>query len=285
MSLTKATYSMIEGAPVNVLDFGASPSASAAENDAAIAAAVVYANTLVRPKLVVPAGEYTISDTANFDLPNYSTMEFIGSFVTATGLPAIRIGSTSANRFGYRVIGLKVSRTAADTAGSSVGVQLRNIAWSYVDIRTVTNFKDGVFVFADQSNGGVSYNEIHLGQLHDNKTNLLIQADGNAGGYVNENMFFGGSFSHSSGYPAVATVNINLDYDGVYRNNNNRFFCPSLEDNSALAVAAIINGDNNLIFHPRLERSVDQSTYEIQFTANSLECQIVGNGFALLPAI
>lgn len=281
MSLTKATYSMIEGAPVNILDFGASPSASAAENDAAIAAAVAYCNTLVRPKLVVPDGEYTISATANFDLPNYSTMEFIGSFVTATGLPAVRIGSTSGNRFGYRVIGLKVTRTVVDTAGTSVGVQLRNIVWSYIDIRTVTNFKDGVFVFADQGNGGVSYNEIHLGQLHDNRTNLLIQANGTASGYANENLFFGGSFNHSSGYPAVTTTNIRIDYDGVYRNNNNRFFCPSLEDNSTLAVAAVINGDNNIIFHPRLERSVSQSTYEIQFTANSSECQIIGNGFTL----
>jgi hypothetical protein len=281
MSLTKVSYSMIEAAPVNIVDFGASPSASAATNDAAIVAAVAQCNTLVRPKLVIPSGEYTISNTAIFDLPNYSTMEFIGSFVTATGLPAIRIGSASANRFGYRVTGIKVSRTTVDTAGTSVGVQLRNIVWSYIDIRSVTNFKDGVFVRADQGNGGVSYNEIHLGQLHDNRTNLLIQADGTASGYVNENLFFGGSFNHTSGYPAVTTTNIFIDYDGVYRNNNNRFFSPSLEDNSVLSVAAVINGDNNLIFHPRLERITSQSTYEIQFTANSRECQIIGNGFTI----
>ena len=281
MSLTKVSYSMIEAAPVNIVDFGASPSAGASVNDAAIVAAVAKCNTMVRPKLVIPAGEYTISDTAIFDLPNYSTMEFIGSFVTATGLPAIRIGSASANRFGYRVTGIKVSRTTVDTVGTSVGVQLRNIVWSYIDIRSVTNFKDGVYVRADQGNGGVSYNEIHLGQLHDNRTNLLIQADGTASGYVNENLFFGGSFNHTSGYPAVTTTNIFIDYDGVYRNNNNRFFSPSLEDNSVLSVAAVINGDNNIIFHPRLERIASQSTYEIQFTANSRECQIIGNGFTI----
>lgn len=282
MSLTKVSYSMIEAAPVSIVDFGASPSASAATNDAAIVAAVAKCNTMVRPKLVIPAGEYTISNTANFDLPSYSTMEFIGSFVTATGLPAIRIGSASANRFGYLVTGIKVSRTTVDTAGTSVGVQLRNIVWSYIDIRSVTNFKDGVFVRADQGNGGVSYNEIHLGQLHDNRTNLLLQAAGAVGGYVNENLFFGGSFNHSSSYPAVTTTNIFIDYDGVYRNNNNRFFSPSLEDNSILSVAAVINGDNNIIFHPRLERIGSQSTYEIQFTANSRECQIIGNGFTMV---
>jgi len=282
MALTKVSYSMIEAAPVNIVDFGASPTASAATNDAAIVAAVAQCNTMVRPKLVIPSGEYTINNTASFDLPNYSTMEFIGSFVTAGGNPAIRIGSTSANRFGYRVTGIKVSRTTVDTAGTSVGVQLRNIVWSYIDIRSVTNFLDGVFIFADQGNGGVSYNEIHLGQLHDNRTNLHLQANGTAGGYVNENLFFGGSFNHSSGYPAVTTTNIFVDYDGVYRNNNNRFYSPSLEDNSVLAVAATINGDNNIIFHPRLERIASQSTYEIQFTANSRECQIIGNGFTIV---
>lgn len=281
MPLTKASYSMIAGAPVNILDYGASPTASAATNDAAIVAAVAMCNTMVQPKLVIPDGEFTISNTAIFDLPNYSTIEFIGGFVTAGGVPAIRIGSASANRFGYRVTGIKVSRTTIDTAGTSVGVQLRNIALSYIDIRTVTNFKDGVLVFADQANGGVSYNEIHLGQLHDNRTNLHLQANGASGGYVNENLFFAGSFNHSSGYPAVTTINILVDYDGVYRNNNNRFFSPSLEDNSLLATAAVINGDNNIIFHPRLERPTSQSTYEIQFTVDSRECQLISNGFAI----
>ena len=283
MTLTKATYSMIEGAPVNILDFGASPSAPAATNDAAIAAAVAYANTLAAPKLVIPSGVFTISQTANFDLPNYSKIEFIGLFSTATGAPAIRLGSTSGNRFGYYVTNVRVARTTIDTSNNSVGVQIRNLAFSYIDIRQVTNFQDGVLLYADQSNGGISYNEIHLGFLHDNKNNLHLQADGTAGGYVNENSFYGGSFNHSTGYPAVSTANIFIDYDGVYRNNNNTFYSPSLEDNSTLAVAAIINGDNNLIFHPRLERSVNQSTYEIQFTADSRECQLVGNGFTILP--
>ena len=101
-------------------------------------------------------------------------------------------------------------------------------------------------------------------------------------GYVNENIFVGGTFNHSSSYPAVSTVNIWIDY-ATYRNNNNRFLCPSLEDNSTLGVAAIINGDNNLILHPRMERTASQSTYEIQFTANSSENQIIGAGFTMVP--
>jgi hypothetical protein len=264
---------------VSVKDFGAVGD-GVANDTAAIQAAITYAKTLTRPRLVLNAGSYLTSSTLTFDLPNYSTIEFIGDIVTATGNPAVRIGSTSTNYFGYRVTGLKVRRTNNDTSSGSVGVQIRNLVASYIDIRQVTGFQDGVLCFADQGNGGVSYNEIHLGFLHDNRYNLHLQASGV--GYVNENLFFGGTYNHSSLYPAVSTVNIWIDY-ATYRNNNNRFYAPSLEDNSTLGVAAIINGDNNLIFHPRIERPVSQSTYQIQFTANSSENQIIGAGFVILP--
>jgi hypothetical protein len=265
---------------VSVKDFGAVGD-GVTDDTAAIQAAITYAKTLSCPRLVVDAGTYLISLTLTFDLPNYSTMEFVGEIVTAGGNPAVRIGSTSTNYVGYSVTGLKVRRTTNDTSNGSVGVQLRNIVASYVDIRRVTGFQDGVLCFADQGNGGVSYNEIHLGFLHDNRYNLHLQASG-VGGYVNENLFFGGTYNHSSTYPAVSTVNIWIDY-ATYRNNNNRFYSPSLEDNSTLAIAAIINGDNNLIVHPRMERSVNQSTYQIQFTANSSENQIIGAGFTMVP--
>ena len=264
---------------VSVLDFGAVGD-GVADDTAAIQAAIAYAKTLSRPRLVVDAGVYIISSTVTFDLPNYSTMEFVGEFLTATGNPAVRIGSTSTNPTGYYVTGLKVRRTANDTSASSVGVQIRNVVASYIDIREVTGFQDGVLCFADQGNGGISYNEFHLGFLHDNRYNLHLQASGV--GYVNENLFFGGTFNHSSGYPAVSTINIWVDY-ATYRNNNNRFYSPSLEDNSVLGVAAVINGDNNLIVHPRMERIASQATYQIQFTANSSENQIIGAGFTMVP--
>lgn len=60
MSLTKATYSMIEGAPVNVLDFGADPT-GVADSSAAFAAAVATAKAIF-----VPKGVYK----ASFDLGN-----------------------------------------------------------------------------------------------------------------------------------------------------------------------------------------------------------------------
>lgn len=59
MSLTKVSYSMISGALANVLDFGASPSATAAVNTAAIQAAIDSGAKGV----YIPAGDYAINDT------------------------------------------------------------------------------------------------------------------------------------------------------------------------------------------------------------------------------
>lgn len=61
MSLTKATYSMIDGAPVNVLDFGADPT-GVADSTAAIQAAidVVKARTY-GGSVYIPAGDYSVS--------------------------------------------------------------------------------------------------------------------------------------------------------------------------------------------------------------------------------
>lgn len=58
MSLTKATYSMIEGAPVNVLDYGADPT-GVADSTAAIQAAI---NALTTGQTLVFEGNFRLTD-------------------------------------------------------------------------------------------------------------------------------------------------------------------------------------------------------------------------------
>lgn len=62
MSLTKATYSMISGAPVNVLDFGAVGD-GVADDTAAIQAAINFAISNDSLRVRIPAGTYKITDT------------------------------------------------------------------------------------------------------------------------------------------------------------------------------------------------------------------------------
>jgi len=60
MSLTKVSYSMINQAPINVADYGFSPSETAANNVAAIASAVAQINSLGSGTLIFPQGTYNI---------------------------------------------------------------------------------------------------------------------------------------------------------------------------------------------------------------------------------
>ena len=80
MSLTKVSYSMITGAPVNALDFGADPT-GVSDSAPAIQAAMTFA-WLNRLELYVPAGNYLInSHQSVFDSKNialYINNGFVG---------------------------------------------------------------------------------------------------------------------------------------------------------------------------------------------------------------
>lgn len=80
MSLTKASYSMITGAPANVLDYGASPSATAAENAAAFTAAIATGNAVY-----VPNGEYVINPITIINGANIIGESKNGAILTPQG--------------------------------------------------------------------------------------------------------------------------------------------------------------------------------------------------------
>lgn len=62
MTLTKATYSMIEGAPINVLDYGADPT-GVANSTTAFNAAIAYARTLpAGGSVYIPEGTYAVTE-------------------------------------------------------------------------------------------------------------------------------------------------------------------------------------------------------------------------------
>jgi hypothetical protein len=74
MTLTKATYSMIEGAQINVLDYGADPT-GVADSTAAIQAALTYAGSIVIPDTPFAGYGYEVKGGATVYLPagNYKT--------------------------------------------------------------------------------------------------------------------------------------------------------------------------------------------------------------------
>jgi hypothetical protein len=76
MALTKASYSMIEGSFVNILDFGASTSASDVANGAAIQAALDSLKN-VGGTVLIPAGTFSVTSISVNDL-SYSGIKVLG---------------------------------------------------------------------------------------------------------------------------------------------------------------------------------------------------------------
>ena len=95
MSLTKATYSMIDGAPFNVLDFGAV--ADGVTNDAAaFNAAVAAAGTQA---VYVPKGSYAITGTVTGSFFSYGGVTIVGgSVVSIVDLPQTNLDAAGGAR-------------------------------------------------------------------------------------------------------------------------------------------------------------------------------------------
>jgi hypothetical protein len=132
MSLTKATYSMIDGATLNVLDYGAvadgnfSGSASGTDNLAAFAAALTAAVTTGVNAVYVPAGIYYIS--AGLTLPR-------GVTLFGEGTAHMPVWTSGANRRGTVLLIAAANGADCitfDTAVNSGHSVLRSITIAHV---------------------------------------------------------------------------------------------------------------------------------------------------------
>ena len=102
MALTKVTYSMIEGDPVNVLDFGADPT-GVTDSTVAIQAAIdsVSDDNVV----VIPPGTYELSDTLTLGVLNK------GARIVGLGLPTLNFVGLGATKDGIQVVGANYRQT------------------------------------------------------------------------------------------------------------------------------------------------------------------------------
>ena len=125
MALTKATYSMITGIPVNVLDFGAVADwngSAGTDNLAAFNAAVAFASAQsFKPSIYVPAGRYKLSGTLT--LPAGVTL--IGDEIPKAYGPVTL--NVSVLVFDFIGVGINTYITPGDGSGGSPYIQVKNI--------------------------------------------------------------------------------------------------------------------------------------------------------------
>ncbi len=158
MSLTKVSYSMIQGAPVNVLDFGAVGD-GVADDTAAIQAAIDYVGS-IHGTLIIPAGLYKTTATLYID---QSEFMLFGTGAINTGVGASRGLSgdkTTGSVIQYTgtACALQVSNSRSAnplTDGTNPGF-IFNIQIHNLRIEVPANCANGMLVF--QAAGGYFFN-------------------------------------------------------------------------------------------------------------------------------
>jgi Pectate lyase superfamily protein/Chaperone of endosialidase len=182
MSLTKASYSMITGAPVNALDYGADPT-GVADSTAAIQAAIdVCAGNSTRKTVILPAGNYLISSTIDVKTgvalvgeggralfsdgsPSYptritkkSTMNAVGIELTGSDAKLENISVLSESGAGDSGIWVKANRCSLISVasnghagvgiriGAEAGTPLNCNAWYMERIIAAQNGTHGVYI-------------------------------------------------------------------------------------------------------------------------------------------
>jgi hypothetical protein len=119
MSLTKATYSMLEGSPVNAFDYGALPSASASVNRAAIQTALNQGGQVLLPK-----GTYNIDGPLFFPRGTFLLGEGMNqtAIISTDGTnPVILIDQSKASGASVTDTGVAHMRLSGGSAGIQMG--------------------------------------------------------------------------------------------------------------------------------------------------------------------
>jgi hypothetical protein len=227
MSLTKVTYSMINGASVNVLDFGADPTGvqdSTAAIRAAIAAALA-SGTSLSTEVFFPAGTYLFSDT--LDVSNSRQLSLRGQTVsfgggiktklvyTGTASPAIKM---------YDVYSFEIDRLGVLYNNASFTGNLIESDWdaSNLDSQFVY-FHDSFFGSISAANSAanlISWNRVVLSRIERCQLNDAVNAINlgvGAGDYCNTILISYNTFNGISGRAIVVSASL----DNIEINGNN----------------------------------------------------------------
>lgn len=147
MSLTKATYSMIDGAPVNVLDYGAVGD-GIANDTAAIQAAIDYVESIGGGIVFFPKGEYkcNVILKSGVTLTSLSTGTFgylpsaFNGVVLKQAASGFVVDTPATQTTTCAIVGINFSGLGAGTAGG--GVRFQNTVWCAIKQCQFDNFAD-----------------------------------------------------------------------------------------------------------------------------------------------
>jgi hypothetical protein len=163
-------------------------SASYADVQAALTSAASSGKRAVAAGTITTSSTLTI--TSDCDLSQL-TINYTGTGV------AVRVGNGTVlrrKRFSLPVV-IEANKPTTGWNTGTVGVKLDTLSDCKVTLNEVRNFETGVLCYGTSNE--FSYNEVHVAGLNNNKRNMYLDAD--ASGWVNQNLFLAGRYSHNSG--------------------------------------------------------------------------------------
>ena len=197
MSLTKASFSMINGATVNVLDFGAD-SLGVADSSSAVNAAVAYAQTLGGGDIFFPSGKYL----------------FNSSIVSSASINGVRFMGQGGGRL---VVGDRTATTLVQNfTGTLFNVNSWDMEWHNLSFQQNGALGAGsTYIFINPNSGFAMNAKIDSCSFYGGGQHIVAIAANRF--FVSNNQFIGDANTTTSVYVLQSTSN---NPAAVYINSN-----------------------------------------------------------------
>lgn len=227
MALTKATYSMIDGAAINPIDYGAD-NTGVADSYAALASAVAASVSTGRPLYL--NGAYKISNELN--LSGVKVVHSDNAVIVPTfdaGYAIKYVAPAGDFIENMKLLGnLTVEWPVQDWTKNRTSFYFSNV---YNGEFHVSSIKATRGIFCQGNQKGVVHNDFYLGYFFNNSVGIWLGSV-DAAGWCNMNRFHGGFFTgdgNVSGSLYAANAGHIYLQTSPYPVNGNVFLYPSLE--------------------------------------------------------
>jgi hypothetical protein len=217
MSLTKASFSLINGAPVNVLDYGADPTGTS-DSKAAIQAAIDAGSVIY-----IPSGTYLISGAINIGSATTGNKRIVGAGMRSTTLKATNAAATLQNKTSHYFIEMQdftFDGNALANVGISLGIPSGGTgSAAYDQLNNITVYNCTTIALELNS---IQYVQINQCQFQGTSNGHGIKAQKLLTSYINNTVIIDNRYGMYLGNHGGATSGSNLVYL-----NNIQFFGPA----------------------------------------------------------
>lgn len=234
--------------------------------------------------LLIPKGTFHITNWT-FDPPDGCGILWDGTVYSSASNSVVTIGTESDIRQYYDIRGIMLLNTndlATSWTSNKVGIDIVNVNHSDIGFRQVWQFKTNVLLRGYTY--GNAYNTYNLGQLWGGTNNLVLTASN--GGYINENVFIGGSLGWPTAtFPSLSTnlTGLLIDHVPAHQINSHKFYGLSIESTGATqtnVVALKCEGWNNRFDGVRVE-----GPGYVHFTSNVLRKNIFNPAYMTFATV